>query len=263
MARITKRQSENPFLIQVRVTLALVLRETRVTFGTAQLGYVWAVANPILGVTILAVIFSAVSRHPPIGTSFVLFFATGMLPFEMYQKFAKSLMSVFDQNKGLYAYPPVKALDPVFARSLLIFATYCLVFMMFFLTLVMLGIAEFPNNLAKTLMAFLSICLLGFGTGLTNAVIKGLWKTWSQIENIVSKPMFFLSGIFFIPTMFSPEIRYWLSWNPMLHAIEWFREGYYPNYESSVLDIGYIYTYIGVLLILGFGGERLYRKRIN
>lgn len=254
--------NENPLVVQCRVILALVLRETRIAFGTAQLGYLWAIVSPIFGVAALAIVFSAVSRHPPIGTSFVLFYATGMLPFEMYQKYAKSLMSVFDQNRGLYAYPLVKNLDPVYARCILIFATYCLVLLVFFLALILIGLSSFPTHIHECVLAVISLSMLGIGAGMLNSVIKALWSTWPQIEGIISRPMFFISGIFFIPTMFSSEIRYWLSWNPVLHIIEWFREGYYPNYESVVLDKGFLFTWIGILLILGFGGERLYRKRI-
>ncbi|MBO6920390.1 MAG: ABC transporter permease [Rhizobiaceae bacterium] len=253
---------ENPLVVQLRVILALVLRETRVAFGTAQLGYLWAIANPVFGVAALAIIFSTISRHPPIGSSFVLFYATGMLPFEMYQKYAKSLMKVFDQNRGLYAYPLVKNLDPVYARCILVFATYCLVLFVFFSALILIGLSEFPSHIHESTLAIVALSMLGIGAGMINAVIKALWSTWPQIEGIISRPLFFISGIFFIPTMFSSEIRYWLSWNPVLHVIEWFREGYYPNYESVVLDKGYLFLCIGILLLLGFGGERLYRKHI-
>lgn len=255
--------SENPIIVQKRVIWALILRETRVAFGGAQLGYFWAVANPVIGVSVLSIIFSSINPTPPIGTSYALFIATGYIGYEMYQKYAKSMMNVFDQNRGLFAYPLVTELDAVFARYTLILLTYFMIYFVFFICLILLGWATFPIHLGQVIAAILALSLLGLGMGMCNAVIKGLWKTWTQIEAVISRPLFFLSGVFFIPTNFPSYIRDLLAWNPILHGIEWFREGYYVNYDSVILDKGYLSAWIGILLVLGFGGERLYRKRLT
>ena len=97
--------------------------------------------------------------------------------------------------------------------------------------------------------------------GTTNAVIYSVFKTWKQIEEIFSRPLFFMSGIFYIPERFPPEIVAVLSWNPVLHLVEWMREGYYPNYNSSVLSKPFVLSVAVALLLIGFAGERLYRKK--
>ncbi len=262
MASARYRFDENPLTVQSRVIWALILRETRVTFGNAQLGYLWAIANPILTTTIMVLIFSFISRMPPIGTSFILFFATGIIPFEMYNKLANSLMAVFTQNKGLMTYPLVKETDAVFARYLLVIATYFLVLLVFFSTLIMIGFAPWPHNPGSAIAAIFCLSLFGLGVGVTNAVVKCLWGTWPQIYGIISRPLFFISGIFFIPTTFPPYITDWLAWNPLLHFIDWFRAAYYINYESVIFDGPFLFYVTTGLLLTGFGGARLFRKKL-
>lgn len=251
---------ENPLRVKARVIAALVLRESRVTFGSVKMGYFWAIFEPVLGTALLTLIFSYVTRHPPIGTSFPLFYATGILMFQLYQKLSGSLMAVFDANRGLMAYPLVKETDVVLARFILIVMTYLFVYIIFFAGLMIIGKAGFPHRLDQVLFAIAAMALLGLGAGLTNAVIYLLWPTWRRIEAVITRPLFFISGVFFIPDLFPPHIRYVLSWNPMMHAIDWVRVGYYSNYRSSTLDLGYLWFYIGVLLAVAFGAERLYRK---
>ncbi|MEB0161216.1 hypothetical protein, partial [Pseudomonas sp. AH2 (2023)] len=58
-----------------------------------------------------------------------------------------------------------------------------------------------------------------------------------------------------------PEAVAVLKWNPVLHLVEWFREGFYKNYNSVVLDRSY---HLGIalgLILAGMCGERLYRKK--
>ncbi|MDD7911622.1 ABC transporter permease [Pseudovibrio exalbescens] len=252
---------ENVLLIQTRVVGALVLRETRTTFGNSQLGYFWAIANPALGIAVLVGLFSMIGRVPPYGDSLALFFATGFLTFELYKKLSSSLMSVFDSTRGLLSYPLVVEIDVVLARALLIVATYLFIMLIFYGSLIVLGLASYPRNADQIAMAVLATSLLGIGAGLVNAVIMRLWATWKQIEGILSKPLFFISGIFFIPSAFPSSLVDLISWNPVLHCIEWVREGYYPNYNSVVLDKPYLLSITLVLLLVGLGAERLYRKK--
>lgn len=251
----------NALLVQSRVIGALVLRETRTTFGASQLGYLWAVLNPTLGIAVLVFIFTTIGRHPPFGQSLALFFATGFLTFEWYKKLSGSLMVVFEGNKGLMAYPMVQALDAVIARYMLISATYTLVVFLFFGALVLVGLADLPTHPSKLLLAFMVTSVLGLGVGLVNAVIYSLFQTWKHIEGILSRPLFFMSGIFYIPRDFPKEITDILAWNPILHCVEWVREGYYPNYTSFVLDEFYLTCWTMGAILVGLAGERLYRKK--
>ncbi|WP_305989275.1 ABC transporter permease [Roseibium sp. MMSF_3544] len=251
---------DSVLITQGRVIGALVLRETRTTFGASQLGYLWAILNPAVGVALLTAIFTAVGRVAPFGTSLALFFATGLLTFELYKKLSTSLMVAFEANQALMTYPLVQALDVIIARAILILATYILVMFLFFGGLIALQLAHLPANFEEVAAAIFVTSLLGTGVGTTYAVICSVFGTWKQIEGILSRPLFFMSGIFYVPHKFPPEIVNVLSWNPVLHLVEWMREGYYPNYNSVVLDKPYVLAFTLISLLVGFGSERLYRK---
>ncbi|QUS58862.1 ABC transporter permease [Pseudovibrio brasiliensis] len=248
---------------QVRVIGALVLRETRTAFGNTQLGYLWAIVNPALGTLLLVLIFSTVGRSPAFGTSFALFFASGLLPFQTYSKLSGSLMTAVNSSKGLLSYPLVNQTDILISKYILILLTYLVILIVFFSTIIWTDDAPFPVHIEECALAFFMLTLLGLGAGVTNAVLFRLWPTWKQLEAIISRPLFFLSGIFYVPSDFPTNIVKLLAWNPILHGVEWFRVGYYGNYHSVVLDKSYLIIWITTLILVGFYGERLYRKKSN
>lgn len=247
-------------LLQVRVIGALVLRETRATFGTSQFGYLWAVIMPAAGILVLVIVFSFAGRQAPFGSSFALFFATGVLTLEFFNKLSGTLMNTFDANKALLTYPPIKEMDALFARLILISATYMVIMLLFFGGLILAGQAAFPADTGKLMEAFAATALLGFGFGVLNAVLKSLWESWNYVESILTRPLFFISAVFYIPSHMPPAAVAILKWNPVLHLVEWMRVGYYPNYDSTVfapvypLGVGLLLTFIGL------GGERLFRR---
>ena len=247
--------------LQARVICALVLRETRATFGTSQIGYLWAIITPAASVGLLVFIFSLIDRQPPFGASLALFFATGILTLEFFNKLSNTLMSSFDANRALLTYPLIKEADALFARLILISATYALIMVLFFSALVFLDLAALPAYPERILQAFAITACLGFGFGTLNAVIVSQFASWVHLEKVLTRPLFFLSGIFYIPSLLPPEAIEILQWNPVLHLVEWVRSGYYLNYESTVLDRSYPSGIATLLVLVGLTGERVFRKK--
>ena len=246
--------------LQLRVILALLLRETRATFGTSSFGYIWAIVTPTASVGLLVFIFDLGGRVAPFGASLALFFATGILTLQIFNELSGKLMMVFNANRALLTYPVIKDVDTIIARSILITITYLLIVVIFFSFLIVLNLASVPAEIEIVLSAFFATISLGTGLGITNAVIASLWDTWIQIEKILTRPLFFISGIFYVPSQLPTEAIEVLKWNPVLHLVEWFREGYYPNYDSLVLDKSYP-VFLGMgFLVVGLTGERLFRK---
>lgn len=246
--------------LQARVLVGLVLRETRATFGTSVFGYVWAIITPTVSIGLLVFIFSIVGRQPPFGSSLALFFATGILTLQFFSELSNKLMTVFDANRALLTYPIIKDADTLIARALLIASTYTVIMAIFYAGLIALDLASLPSRPEHVIMAFLATWFLGLGFGVLNAVIASLWDTWTQIEKIMTRPLFFISGIFYVPSQLPPEAREVLQWNPVLHLVEWFRHGFYPNYNSVLLNVWYPISVGAAMLLLGLAGERLFRR---
>ena len=103
----------------MRTIIALVLREMGATYGQSPGGYVWAVVQPIGIICILSVGFSLLVRSPSLGTSFLLFYATGFLPFDMYNILTQKISGALTYSRPLLAYPRVTWLDAILGRFVL------------------------------------------------------------------------------------------------------------------------------------------------
>lgn len=247
--------------LQIRVIAALTLRETRMAFGTSHVGYLWAIFQPLVSISFLVFLFYLIGRQSPYGTSLALFFSTAILTLEFYNKLSVSLMRAFTSNKSLLTYPMIKETDTLFARLFLISCTFIVINVLFYGGLIVLGLASLPAHPEKIVMAFSCTCALGFGVGTIHAILYQRSETWQHVEKIFARPLFFLSGVFYIPSLLPPEAVAFLRWNPILHLVEWTREGYYENYQSEVLIVGYPWAIAAVLMVTGLFWERISRKQ--
>ena len=234
-----------------RTILALMLREMSTRYGRSPGGYVWALMEPVGSTMIMAIGFALIMRHPPLGTSFILFFATGMLPFSLYNVLDGVVGRALIYSRALLMYPSVRWIDAVLARFLLNLLTK-LVIMRIVLTGAMIltetrSVLDFGPILAAVALAG----LLGLATGLVNCALEGLFPAWGMIWSIATRPLFLASGVLLLYEDLPRIVQDILWWNPLLHVIGEFRAGFYPMYTASYVSIPYVAGVGLSLLALG------------
>ena len=79
-----------------RAIIALILREMSTTYGRSPGGYLWAILQPVAMIVMLTLAFSVLLRSPSLGTSFLLFYASGFLIMRMFQEVSLRLAGPSD-----------------------------------------------------------------------------------------------------------------------------------------------------------------------
>lgn len=224
---------------QFAIISALIIREMTTRYGNKFGGYMWAVLDPVLFIAILTVVFSAVAHIPPLGRSFMLFFATGYAAFYIYRSTADQVASAVEANRALLNYPIVRPYDAIVSRVLLQAAT------LFVVNLLLFGAMSFfveigPVRMGPILAASAIGLTLGAGVGISNIVWFHLNSTYQHIWGVINRPAFMVSGVFFLPESVPLPYRDVLMWNPLVHLVGLFRMGFYPTYRASYVNLPYV-----------------------
>jgi capsular polysaccharide transport system permease protein len=235
----------------LRVLAALMIRETCARFGRAWGGFVWALAEPIGGVLLLTFAFSFIVRTPPAGDSFALFYATGLVPFLMYNAVANGAMGAISANRGLLTYPVVTALDTILARGLLDTLTHAAIAALLFPGFILslgLSVSFDPGALVLSLAM---AAALGLGVGTLNAVLIGFHPTWRQVWSVLNRPLFLISGVLFTPDAVPDEMAAIVGWNPLSHIIADMRAAFYGPEPAVFSSPAYVFGLSLVLFVAG------------
>ncbi len=235
----------------LRVIAALVLREMSTRYGRTPGGYIWAILEPLAAIIFLSIGFSLVLRTPSLGTSFLLFYATGYLPFHLYQNLSGLIGAAIRFSRPLLKYPAVNWLDAVLARLLLNGLTNILV-----TTLLLTGIlaaidSRSALNLPPVIEAMSMAMVLGLGVGVINCAISGLYPLWEMIWSIITRPLFLASGVLYLFEDLPPLARDILWYNPLIHIIGRMRSGFYPTYRADYCEPVYVLVVALTLLAMG------------
>jgi capsular polysaccharide transport system permease protein len=252
------------FSVQRRVIFALILRETKTRYGKTRIGYLWALFEPMAHMLIFVTIFSFIGRSSPLGGSVAMLILTGLFPYNLFSNLANQLMNAVAANRVLLSYPHVTPFDVMVARSILEIANQIVVFSFVLLILAVQNLWDMQfANVMTVIMVVLVGSTLGFGLGLVNAVLAFQFPSYANVFGMLMRPMYFLSGIFFVVDYMSTDIQNIMYYNPIAHLIEWFRSAMYMGYESSFLDKQYLFNFTLTVTFFGLLLLRLVRHEIR
>lgn len=235
----------------VRTIFALILREMGTTYGRSPGGYIWAILEPIGAIAILSLAFSLIVRTPSLGNSFILFFATGFLPFQLFGEMTGKTANALVFSRALLAYPSVTWLDAVLGRFVLGLLTNVAVFCIIITGILMFSSTHIILDFTPIFIGMVLISLLGLGVGMINCLLFGILPIWKSIWGIISRPLFIASGVLFIFEDMPPVAQNLLWWNPLIHLTGIVRTGFYSTYHASYVSLTYC---VGIVLVLNCVG---------
>ena len=244
-----------------RTIMALILREMSTRYGRTPGGYIWAVLEPLGMIIVLSFGFSLLLRSPSLGTSFILFYSTGYLPFNLFNSLSNATSKALTFSKALLKYPAVTWVDAILARFILNGLTSIMV--MYILLFGILTVVE-----SNTVIDFIPIIqavglamLLGLGIGTLNCFLTGMFPAYQMAWSIATRPLMLASAVIYVYEDLPSAAQDVLWFNPLVHITGLARTGFFPTYNPGYLSLVYVAS-IG-LISLAAGVMLLRRHHID
>lgn len=244
---------------QGRVIYALILREVRTRFGRHKLGYLWALIEPTLHIGVFWTLFYLGGRQTVGSMSVPLFIATGLMSFFTFQQTYFRLNGSIRSNFALLAHRQVKPLDVVIARALLEGATTLCVLVLFIVAAIYFGEDLRLRDPLKAIAALILLWVMGIGLGLLLESLSAALQSLRLLVNVLTRFLYFTSGIFFTLSMLGGQTQKFLLYNPLLHLVETVRY----SFDSTLVvpDVNLVYPLMWAIsiLFLGLASDRALR----
>lgn len=235
----------------LRVATALMMREIASTDSRVSLGFLWQFIEPVATITVMTLVFQMMTRSPPLGTNFPLFYVTGLLPFQVFMVVGNKVSSAVRFSRPLLEFPAVNILDAIAARFVLNFVIECSVFVI----LVVLVVWTYQLRVTIDIpMAAASLALgglLALGIGTFNSVLFLAFPLYEIVWGVVTRPLMLLSGVLFLYEGLPTFVQTWLIWNPLIHVVAIMRGAFYPGADTSYVNVMYVVMISLVTLALG------------
>ena len=237
--------------IQRRVIWALVLREILTRYGRHNIGFLWLFAEPMLFTLGVTALWTATRSLHGSTIPIVAFAITGYSSVLLWRNMPSRCIKALDPNLPLLYHRNVRPLDIYLSRLLLEVAgaTMSLVFLVLFFHF--LGWLELPEDVLQIAGGWAMLAWFGFGLALLFGALSESFEIIDKLWQPTSYILFPLSGAAFLVSALPEEARNFVLWLPMVHGVEYIREGYFGSQMTAYYDLSYMALFNTGLTLLG------------
>lgn len=234
------------------VIFALFVREIRTGFND-RLGLAWAIFQPLSFIFLLSFLRGRMDGGDTHTIPTFEFMMYGMLLIQLFLETLTNCAAAIKKNKSLFAFRQVQPISSVLASALFSLLIKLSVFVLIFLIMYFLKMDFKLDDPLFILLNIVTLWMFALSLGLMFAIAQCYVPEISKIQSVLSRPMFFISAVFF--SMQDVPKEYWpyLDWNPILHAIELTRHAAYNTYSTEAVS-GF-YLFFSALVALFFAAS--------
>lgn len=242
--------------IQGRVIYALLMREILTRFGRHNIGFLWMFVEPMmftLGVTALWTISKALhGSNLPIAA----FALTGYSSVLLWRNMPSRCIGAIQPNLALMFHRNVKLIDIFLARLFLEGAGATISFVVLSIAFITVGMIDPPEDLLKVVAGWMMLAWFGMSLALLLGALAEEYELIDKLWHPASYILFPLSGAAFLVDALPAAAQHYVLLLPMVHGVEYLREGYFGSRVVAHHDLGYMATINAVLMLLGMAQIR-------
>lgn len=215
----------------------LISRDFKVKYKRSVLGVLWSILQPILMMTVMAIVFSQMFKFKVEGINYLVYLMTGIIMFNYFSDATNNAMVSVVYNFGLinkvyipkYIFPIAKCLFSGINFVLTLIPWFAIILLSY------VGLGEYTChlNIWYILIPYIFVCLFLFSLG---------------IGMILSCVSVFLRDMFYI---YSIILTIWNYLTPVFYSIE-----ILPEKLQSIFKLNPLYLYITGVRSIVLAGER-------
>lgn len=202
------------------VLAQLVSQQLILRYRRTALGYLWTLINPLLMMSVMALVFSALFKTDM--KTFAVFLFAGMIPWSFFNSVVTQSSTSLINNEGLIKKIYLrKIIFPLSLASALLIDSM-LSFLALFVIILALG-----GSLSWAVMfvpvAYLLLFVFSIGISLVISVTTVFFRDLQHLVGVAMQGLFFLTPVLYRHDALGGKVAWLVSLNPVVPFIELFR----------------------------------------
>lgn len=251
------------FKVQCRVIGALLMREVITRYGRHNIGFMWLFAEPMLFTIGITILWSLADMHHNSPIPIVAFAITGYSSVLLWRNMPGRTVSAIEPNLSLMYHRNVKVIDIFMSRLLLEALGATISFMVLATVAIAMGWMSLPHDVLAVLVGWFMLIWFGFSLALFLGALSSRSELVEKFWHPAAYIMFPLSGAAYMVDWLPTTAQTVVLWLPMVHGVEYLRDGYFGNTVKTHHDLVYMAGCCLVLTVLGLAQERVASRLVT
>ena len=235
----------------------LISRDFKVKYKRSVLGVLWSILQPILMMTVMAIVFSQMFRFNVEGTNYLVYLMTGIIMFSYFSDATNNAMTSVVFNFGLinkvyipkYIFPISKCLFCGINFVLTLIPWFGIILLSYF------GLGHYTChiNVWYILIPYIFVCLFLFslGIGMILSCVSVFLRDMFYIYSIILTIWNYMTPVFYSIEILPEKLQTIFKFNPLYLYITGVRSIVLSGHRPSLIQLGSMALISFVILLIG------------
>jgi len=243
------------------VIFALLIRQLTSKFND-KFGVSWLIIQPVSFILVLSLLKGRLGDSANNGIPTFVFMMLGIVTVFQFLSSWGSVSSVIKKDKPLYAFRQVLPIASILTTIFIELITKIVVMSVLCFSCYILKINLQVSDPLRVFLYLLEIQLIAFSIGMIFGISKLFVGEISKLEQLLKRPLIFISGAFFTLSELPEAAWPYLTWNPILHAVELARGHSYPSFEIvSAISSTYLHLFTLTVMFIALALYFIFWKK--
>lgn len=249
-------------VVQIRVIWALLMREVLTRYGRHNIGFLWLFVEPMMFTLGVAALWTATKSIHGSELPIIAFAITGYSSVLLWRNMPSRCLDAIEPNRSLLFHRNVKVLDIFLSR--LVLEAMGATMSMVVLSAIFIGLGQMspPEDALMVMGGWAMLAWFGASLAILMGALAEKSETVHKIWHPISYLLFPLSGAAFMLSALPAEAQNVLTYLPMIHGVEFLREGYFGSKVHAHYDLGYMALCNLLLTLLGLAATRIVSREV-
>lgn len=240
---------------------ALFLRELQSKFND-KFGLAWAFFEPFVFIFALSFFRSLLKEGDVHTVPLLVFMMIGLVGLQTFTATMNSVSTAIRRNKPLYAFRQVQPISSIISSGFLELSIKTVVTLFIAISLYLLNDSFHISNPLLLIFLFFCLWIFGMAIGLMFAIASAFVPEVDKLKAIMSRPLIFISCIFFSLQDLPEEFWSYLTWNPLVHFVEIARYACFESYGQKGVSLSFLFEVTVISLFLSLSMYHITWKRV-
>lgn len=250
------------WIVQLRVIHALMIRELTTRFGRENIGFLWIMVEPLLFAILVGIIWRISKGPEEHGIGVIAFVVSGYIPITLFRHCVARSVAVFTVNGSLLYHRQIKILDFILVRFIIEFLGGMMAYL--FIAIILIFFDEFPipDDIGLFLAGWFIYALFCFSISLIVAPLSEMSETLEKFVPVTTYIMIPFSGLFYMASWMTPNIREFILLSPFVNGMEMMRKGIWGDQITAYYNIWNPLVCSAVVAVIGLALCRRVRRTL-
>lgn len=254
MSEIVSVSFRSQLKVWKNVCFALFLRELRSQFSD-KLGLAWGFLEPFAFIVGLSYLRSIIRDGDAHGIPVFIFMLIGMIAIQSFLQPFTKIANAFSKNKPLYAFRQVQPIAGLLVGGFVEYSIKVVVIMLACIVIYLMDITFPVNDPILLIILFHLLWIATLSLSCILGIVSAYVPETKKVVGIITRPLFFISCVFFSLQDIPVEYWHWFTWNPLVHFIELSRYACYESYGDRGVSLIFVMQFT---LVVFFFAVSLY-----